>query len=466
MSRGSGRFLREPFWAALIVSLAVGLVAGTLAGAVERDVGYTALLGRAWRGDAAETRGILVAILGVQITVLTIVMSVNTPMIQSAANQYSPRLIPYYLKNNPVRRAFPLFVLTVGYILAALRELGTVRDDVARPRIVLSGGLVLAVLSLSWLAIMLIRTFRFFRVERVLTLVRESTFATVDRLAARARRLPVARAAQPSLPDGASPLRARASGYLVDVDAGGLYAIARREGVRVRISRAVGDFLDAGEIVGWVGGERAALAAPDLAVRLAARLETAPVRAPDFDPLYGVRILADVAARALSPGGPYDSYTSRQALQQLRSVLRRLARAPVGDWNLVDEDGTVRISLMGTELRELVSAAIEAPLRLGAGDPEVLDGVLEIAFELGLVEESPEARTVARQLIARVLEDAGQYGHLADGRLERLLGEVALVRASLDRDAPRLDRHSRSDWALTLSHDSPEAPGAPQETWP
>ena len=175
--RGPVQLIRDPFWGTLVAALVVGLVGGTIAATIETDARYASLLGRAWRGDAAETRGILVAILGVQITVLTVVMSVNTPMIESAANQYSPRLVPYYLKSAPVRRAFPLFVMTAGYILAALRELGLVRDDVVRPRVVLSGAVVLAVLSLSWLAIMLIRTFRFFRVERVLTLVRQSTFA-------------------------------------------------------------------------------------------------------------------------------------------------------------------------------------------------------------------------------------------------------------------------------------------------
>jgi hypothetical protein len=50
-----------------------------------------------------------------------------------------------------------------------------------------------------------------------------------------------------------------------------------------------------------------------------------------------------------------------------------------------------------------------------------------------------------------VLEDATEYGHLRNGRLKRLLAEADLVRASLQEDAPRSDRHERSDWALTAS---------------
>jgi uncharacterized membrane protein len=190
-----------------------------------------------------------------------------------------------------------------------------------------------------------------------------------------------------------------------------------------------------------------------VARRLAGRLLIAPVREADLDPVYGIRILSDVAARSLS-STDNDPYTARQALHQLKSILRRLARTALGDWNVVDRDGKVRVSVMAAELRELISIGIEAPLRYGAGDPEVLDGVLEIALEVGLVAPDAATRAAAYHLIDRVLQDATEYGDLRDGRLRRLLAEADLVRASLQDDSPRLERHARSDWALTPG-DSP-----------
>jgi uncharacterized membrane protein len=296
----------------------------------------------------------------------------------------------------------------------------------------------------------MIRTYRFMRVELVLRLVRDATFAAIARRDARMQRLPLAPTAKLSVPSDATALVAPSSGYLVEVDVRGITRLARRAGVRVRISRSVGDYFDAGEVVGWTARDADGLVEPRLARRLAARLLIAPTREADLDPAYGIRIMADVAARALSSSAN-DSYTARQALQQLRSVLRRLARAPVGDWNVVDGDGGVRVSMMATELREFISIAVEAPLRYGAGDPEVLDGILEIALEVGLVAPDGEGRAAAHKLINRVLEDAIEYGDLRNGRLKRLLAEADLVRSSLDDDCPRADRHARSDWALTTS---------------
>jgi len=113
----------------------------------------------------------------------------------------------------------------------------------------------------------------------------------------------------------------------------------------------------------------------------------------------------------------------------------------------------VRASLMATQLREFLSIGIEAPLRYGAGDPEVLDGILEIALEVGLVAPNAETQAAAQRLINRVLEDAMEYGNLRNGRLARLAAEADLVRASLKDDCPRPDRHTRADWALTGGDD-------------
>jgi uncharacterized membrane protein len=454
--RHLSRLGRQPFWFVLAGAILVGTIGGNLMAGQQTNEAAEAVFGQAWRADAKDTRTALTSLLGLQLTVLTIVLSLNAPMIQSAANQYSPRLVPFYLSNAPLRWAIPAFVLSAGFILAGVRRVGHTEQDVVQPRVVLSVAVILAELAFGLLMIVMIRTFRFMRVERILGLVRASTFGTIQRVAARARRLPLDPGATLPLPGDAVPLTARRSGYLIDVDARGLARQARRAGVRVRISRTVGDYFDEGEVVGWVTGDRSRPIDERLSRRLAAKLAVAPTRQADADPLYGIRILSDVAARAMSSSAN-DAYTARQALQNLRSLLRRLARAPSGDWNVMDPDGTVRVSVMATQLREFLSVAVEAPLRYGAGDPEILDGVLEIALEVGLAAGDADGRAAARQLISRVLDDAIQYGHLGDGRLKRLLAEADLVRASLEGDSPRPDRHARATWALTSSDIDSEA---------
>ena len=440
----------QPFWLVLIGALVLGVILGTLMARETSNDIIEPVLGKAWRKSASDTRSFLMTMLSLQLTVVALVVSMNAPMIQSAANQYSPRLVPYYLQNVPFRRALPMFVLSTGFILAGVREVGFANEEAVRPRPVLSGAVTLVLLAFVLLAVAMIRTYRFLRVERILALVRDSTFAAIARRAALLRGQPPGPAAKLTLASDATALTAPSTGYLSEVDLRAITRLARRNGLRVRISRSIGDHLDEGEVIGWVRPDAGGAVAARLVRRLAACVMIAPARAVGLDPAYGIRILSDVAARALSTSYN-DSYTARQALHQMRSVLRRLARMPLGDWGVVDPDGRVRVSVMATELREFLSLAVEAPLRYGAGDPDVLDGILEIALEVGLVAPNASTRAAAFGLIDRVLEDATEYGNLRNGRLKRLLAEADLVRASLQEDAPRPDRHERSDWALTAS---------------
>src|SRR5262245_47121062 len=83
---------RTPIWMATVGAAAVGSLLGTQIGHEESGRLGIDILGSAWSGTAEQAREALVAFFGAQITVLTIVLSLNAPLIQSAANQYSPRL--------------------------------------------------------------------------------------------------------------------------------------------------------------------------------------------------------------------------------------------------------------------------------------------------------------------------------------------------------------------------------------
>jgi uncharacterized membrane protein len=284
------------------------------------------------------------------------------------------------------------------------------------------------------------------RVERVLRLVAVGTIDAIKWRLSQLDRLPLDPHATLLMPPRASAILASRPGYIVEVDVDRLVRLARFAAVRVRVSRGVGDYVDEGEVVGWVGAE-AGMVTARLQRDLSVAIHVSPTRESDRDPMYGLRILADVAVRALSSSAN-DGYTAKQALQQIRSALRYIARVPSGDVNVVDRDGSVRVSVIARQLREHVSLAVDAPLRHGAGEPEVLDSVLEIALEVGLLARDIEGVHVAHDLIERVLDDSITYGDLDDGRREHLHREADLVRAALENDAPRPERHARADWAL------------------
>lgn len=454
------RLLRERFWGVVLAALIVGWLTGDFAGRREDEVAVF-WLGKAWSGTPAEARGVLGGIFGLQFTVLTIVLSMTSPLVQSAANQYSPRLVPFFMRAAPVRRAIPMFLLSAAYLLAAERALGFLAD-VERPRVVVSGAFVLLLAAFGLLVGDMMRTYRYMRVERVLGLVGSYTRAALQRLSKRTKGLVRDRDPQRQVPANARPLTACSSGYVVDVDARRLARVARRAGVRMRLCRVVGTHVDAGEAIGWVSASDGGEIAPRVAERLAKSVTIGPTREPDYDPGYGVRILAEVAARSLS-SSYNDSYTALQALQQMRALLRHMARSPQGDWAVVERDDTVRVSVMGLELRELVSLGLDMPLRHGARYVDVLEGVLEIAVEVGLAAVEPEGRRAALELVNRVLDHALRYGDLDPTRIGYVRAQAELARASILNHAPRLYATVRADWVLTnggLAEDL-RASGAP-----
>ncbi|MCP3161829.1 DUF2254 domain-containing protein [Myxococcus qinghaiensis] len=438
VARRLRRLIRDPYWLLLLAALLAGGLLGLELARIQWDTA-SAFFGQAWRGDPSETRSALTALFGLQITVLTVVLSLNAPVIQSAANQYSPRLVPLYLKSAPLRRAIPLFCLSSGYIIVSVRELGLIADEAVRPRPVLSAAFILVFCALMALVLCLIRTFRYMRVERVLGLVQDLVVSAAEqRIRARLRGLLLDPIATLMLPPESLALTVRSSGYLTEVDLRRLTRLAREWSVRTRIDALVGDYVDAGSVVGWVVPEAPGQLDPRAMHDLATSLILSPVREPDCDPALGIRILVDVANRALSSSSN-DAYTARQALQQVRSVLRRLGHLPLGDWNVVDPDGRVRASVAGMRLRDYLFLAVDGPLHHAMGSPEVIEEVLQIALAVGMTADDEEDRGAAQALVTRVLSEAATQEPPARERLHRLLTEARRVRASFALDPPRGD---------------------------
>ncbi|HKQ71058.1 MAG TPA: DUF2254 family protein [Polyangiaceae bacterium] len=428
------KLFHDPIWFVLLGAVVSGALAGHVFAREENSDAVPILLGKAWNADSTETRAVLGTIFGFLATIVALVLSLNGVIIKSASYQYSPRLVPLYLRNAPLRRALPVLAFLGAYLIAALRELGLLADDLVRPRFVVSGAVAVLFVGILFLVVELIRTFRFIRVERVLGLVRDATFAAVRRVRGRVDRLALDADASLELPLDATALVARSPGYLVDVHLRRLARIARNARVRARICHAIGDYVDEGGVIGWVASDDGRPVSAALTRELALTLVVSAVREIDYDPALGIRIIVDVANRALS-SSVNDPYTARQALNQLRSVLRHVARLPLRDWNVVDHDGKVRVSVMAPRLRELLDTAVRGPLYYGADHPDVLEGLLELVLEVGWVARDAEDRDATRALLEKI-DGLAEECELDPDRLERLRADAAPVRRALASSGP------------------------------
>ena len=167
----------------------------------------------------------------------------------------------------------------------------------------------------------------------------------------------------------------RRDGAIQAINVRGLVRWASRHDHLLAMQAAVGDFVVAGQhvIAVFSEGHVPAQASRQLQRMVALGVE----RTMEQDPAFAIRIMADMAVKALS-AAINDPTTAVQALHHLGNVLRLLGSTPLhGPLTFRDREGTPRLLMPGrtwadyltlavTEIREYGSSSIQVTRRLRA----------------------------------------------------------------------------------------------------
>ncbi|MFI0942864.1 DUF2254 domain-containing protein [Streptomyces sp. NPDC021020] len=189
-------------------------------------------------------------------------------------------------------------------------------------------------------------------------------------------------------PDPAT-LTARHSGVVQSVDGAAIAGIAARHDTYVTCLAAVGTFVQPGApLLRVVPGP----VPEDDARRLVRAVRLGPTRRIDHDPAYGLRLLVDVAIRALSPA-VNDPTTAVQALDQIEAVLLRLAHRPLGTATIHDHRGVARLTLPRPGWEEVLDLALSEVLHYGSDSLQVVRRLRSLLDTLA--SSAPPARTGA-----------------------------------------------------------------------
>ena len=124
---------------------------------------------------------------------------------------------------------------------------------------------------------------------------------------------------------------------------------------------AVGDTLIEGTRMLSVYGGKA-----DISERqLRASIRVADERTFEQDPKYPMRLLVDIAIKALSPA-INDPTTAVQAIDQIEDLLRRLAKCDLETCEAVDPEGIVRVIYQVPSWNDYLTLAFDeiSPIRL------------------------------------------------------------------------------------------------------
>lgn len=213
-------------------------------------------------------------------------------------------------------------------------------------------------------------------------------------------------------------LRASRSGTIQAVDTRGLTGLARRHGCLIVFGHSVGDFVPVGAAILEIHGATLPIEASR---RFSGMVALGAERTIEQDPAFAIRVMVDIAIRALSPA-VNDPTTAVQVLDYLEETLRVVGAAP---------------RPAGEASAEALSSGVIMPVRTW---PDFLAlGITEIR------EYGATSIQVARRLHA-LLEE---------------LGELVLPenRAAVDEEMRRLDvsvaaAHANSiDLDLAMSRD-------------
>jgi uncharacterized membrane protein len=174
------------------------------------------------------------------------------------------------------------------------------------------------------------------------------------------------------------------------IDVPRLVALARREGAVIEVALAVGDTLVDGMPLLRVYGEGRSV--PERRLRRLVRL--GGERTFEQDPKYALRILVDIAIKALSPA-INDPTTAVQALDQIEDLLLRLGRVDLSAGRIRDAQGRLRLVFPVPRWEDFLVLAFDEIRYCGASSIQVMRRLRALLTDL--MENVPPERRVALQ---------------------------------------------------------------------
>jgi len=176
--------------------------------------------------------------------------------------------------------------------------------------------------------------------------------------------------------------------YLVALDEKALVRLASRHSAIVRVPHALGDPVFPGEtLVEVLGGS-----SPIPARLLRHAIVLSKRRTIDYNPMYVLRLLSDIAIRALSPA-VNDPTTAVMALDESQSILQALGQSDLEVGLVSDDGGALRLEYQTTTWEDAVAVSLSEILQYGSSSPQVQRRLGSLLRDL--LDALPEVRHAA-----------------------------------------------------------------------
>lgn len=383
-----------PVWLIPLIYTVVSLICAIVLPRVEHALAPPFELGI----SAVAVLAVLTSIASGMMALTGIVFSIAFVMLQFSAVTYSPRFANRFARDPVIFHALGMFFATFTYALAAAAWVD--RDGAGRV-LPFSSMAAVGLLFLSMVAFgLLMRRLGDLQITSTLRFIGDRGRSVIR------QRIALGKARQGGHPPAVMPEPMpvtqvlRHDGpprYVQRYDIPPLLSFAARTDTQIRIACAVGDMVMDGSVMLRVLGGTGAL--PEEALRRAVRLGAD--RTFEQDPKYPIRLLVDIAIKALSPA-INDPTTAVQALDQIEDLLRRLARQDLDDGRLADASGTLRIFFPTPNWEDYLALAFDEIRVYGAMSVQVMRRLRSAMVGLSELLGQSERAEAVRQYLEHV----------------------------------------------------------------
>jgi uncharacterized membrane protein len=408
--RAAGRVLRlriwltSAMWVPVLATNVVAIVAAVVLPVIDRHAGERGL-----PLERSAVESIFSALAGGMITFTGIVFSAVFVAAQIQTSSYSPRLAARLRRDPVIIAGLALPTATATYSLVALATLGHERTDLGRdfvPVATVVFGLALALLTLGAFVALVQRAFESTQIGGILRTLLRRGYAVIDEVHPHAAPVEDMAAAPERDPTPTEVLHSGTPAVIAAIDHAAMLRLAEQTGGFVEVVPRVGEYLSPGHVVLRIGHGRTA---PDAA--LARRVFVlARQRTIDQDPAFAMRMLVDIAIRALSPA-VNDPTTAVQSLDRIEAVLVELAPRHPGPSFVVDAGGAPRGLVPAPRWGDYVELGLVEIRRYGYDSPQVVRRLTALYDRLGALADAGEQprieleRRLLREAVARTFPD-------------------------------------------------------------
>ncbi|MFB9820552.1 DUF2254 domain-containing protein [Arthrobacter ramosus] len=426
-------YLASALWAMPTCAVVLAIIAGAGLSAVQLDAA-SPLAVLLFQGTSDDARNLLIGIASTMVTVIAVVLGLTVVALQLASTQFSPRLLRNFLRDIPNQVTLSAFVATFAYSTAGLYTVGIAAGQRTQeyPRLAVSGALLLLFVSMVMLVFFAHHLSHSIQVDQVMKGVEKATLKVIERSFVPGN--PGIR--MPNPPPGATALLVPQSGYIQAFHVEAFVAVLASRGLTARMVPMIGRHVVAGSPLAWVWDTSGAAARPlvpdggtELRRALAQSVRIGYERTLEQDVAFGIRQLADVASKALSPA-INDPYTANQAVDHLSSILAALSLRQHGPQAVADAQGTIRLHVPARDFAYLMDLALGQVRRYGANEPRVVRALLRACRNLVWFGDAAH-HAVVRQYVEILMSDVARLVAQPADR-EPLLAEAAAVLKAFD----------------------------------